>query len=180
MKRLILEYLPPVLQEVRDFRCLMGEYQGIFEELWELEQETEDNFYLETANVRGIVHWETILGIIPREGSTVGERRQMIVARLSQTTPYCWRTFLAFLTALMGTEQAYEASLSGLTLTVWIMPNWRWMRGAVWDLMQWVVPANIEMRLLNVYNTHGQFRALTHGEMRAWTHRKLRSEVDLG
>jgi len=179
MERLMLDYLPQVLREVRDYQCLMGRYQEALSLLWRKEREVEDNFYLETADERGLVHWENILGIAPWPGSSIEERRQVIRARQSQTTPYCLVTFHAFLTALTGRREAYEAELNGLTLTVWLAPTWRWMREAVWDLMRWVVPANIEMRLISVYNTHRQLGAMTHRQMAAMTHKRLRSEVDL-
>ena len=179
MERKMLAYLPNVLREVRDFQCLAGQYQGAFETLWRLERETEDNFYLFTADKRGLVHWEAILGIVPREGASIEERRQVVAARISQTTPYCWRTFLAFLTALVGSEEGYTAQLSELTLTVRLMPAWRGLRDATWTLMRHIVPANIEMHLILMYNAHGGLRAMTHGEMEAFTHERLRSEVEL-
>jgi len=178
MERNMLDYLPHVLREVRDFRCLAGQYQKALETLWQLERATEDNFYLFTADERGLVHWEYILGIVPREGAGIKERRQVIAARISQTTPYCWETFLAFLTALAGSE-GYAAERAELTLTVWLRPAWRSLRDAVWTLMRHIVPANIEMRLILVYNTHGDLRAFTHRKMGAYTHAQLRNEVKL-
>ena len=179
MERLMLEYLPPVLRRVRDFQCLMGAYEGEVSALWGLERETEDNFYLFTADGRGLAHWENILGIVPREESSLAARRQMVAARLGQTTPYDWRAFLAFLTALTGSEKAYRAELSGLRLEVSLGPAWRELWDVVWEMMLYVVPANIEMRVIRVYNTHGGLGAMTHGEMGAYTHRELRAEVEV-
>ena len=175
----VINYLPPVLQQVRDFRCLAGAYQQAFATLWQLEREIEDNFYLETADGRGLAHWETILRITPSPGSSVRERRQIILARQSQTTPHCWETFLRLLTALTGSEAAYQAELDGFRLTVWLKPAWRWMRATMWDLARYMVPANIELRIISVYNTHAGLSAMTHKQLSTRTHTELRNEVDL-
>ena len=179
MERLMIEHLPPVLRRVRDFQCLMGAYEGELSLLWRLERETEDNFYLFTADGRGLAHWENILGIVPREDSDLAVRRQVVAARLGQTTPYDWRTFLVFMTALTGSEEAYTAALSGLTLEVRLKPAWRKLWAAVWEMMLCVVPANVETRVIRVYSTHRDLGAMTHGGMGAYTHRQLRTEVEV-
>ncbi|MCL2843599.1 MAG: YmfQ family protein [Oscillospiraceae bacterium] len=172
----MLDYLPPVLREVRDFRCLMGQMQEVLVELWEQERETEDEYYLWTATERGLSHWETILGVRPRPGSSLEARRQVILARMSQTTPYCWQTLLTLLTALLGSREDFEAEIEGYRLTVWIAPRVRGFYEAVWELLRLVVPANLGVEVVSIYNTHGQLSAMTHRAMRGHTHRQLREE----
>jgi len=177
-ERLMLEYLPPVLREVRDFQCLMGQYQEILEDLWRGAHETEDNFYLDTADKRGLVHWENILGIVSGADSSIEERRRVIAARLGQNTPYGWGAFLAFLTALIGSEAGYTAMLSAFTLTVRLRLIYWEQKGVVRELIQYMVPANLEVHLLLMHNTHGQFGDMIHREMGAYTHIQLKSEVE--
>jgi len=179
MERLMLDDLPPVLQEVRDFQCLMGQYQAVFADLWHRERETEDNFYAGTAGERGLAHWERILGLVPGADRSVEARRQRVLARLAQNTPYDWGAFLAFLTALVGSERGYTAERSEFALIVRLWPL-RWGReGAVWDMIRSVVPANLEVRLVLMHNSHGQIGGMVHGEMGAYTHGQLKSEVEL-
>ena len=179
MERQMRDYLPPVLREVRDFACLTEQYQDSFEELWRAEAETEANFYLETAGERGLSHWEHILDLTPGAENTLEERRQVLRARLGQTTPYCWATLLNFLTALTGSEEAYAAELTGFKLTVWLRPLWRGLEAAVWELVRYMVPANVEIHLSLIFRTHGALAAMTHGELGDHTHEQLRSEVNL-
>ncbi|MCL2562424.1 MAG: YmfQ family protein [Oscillospiraceae bacterium] len=176
MRHLMLDYLPSVLQGVRDFRCLMGQYQIAVDELWQSAGETEDDFYLKTAGERGLAHWENILGIVPETDAVLDERRQVIYARLSQNIPYGWRTLLAFLTALVGSERGFAAEISAFTLTVRLRPLWRERWDVVWDLLRYIVPANVEIHLRTAYNTHGELSTMTHAEMGAYTHEQLRSE----
>ena len=173
----MLEYLPPVLQKVRDFACLMGQYQEAFSELWRLAWEMEDNLYLVTAGEVGILRWERLLEIRPREGATLEERRQIIFSRISQATPYTWRTFLMVLTGVIGDERGFEASISELVLEVRLLPGWRGMEPAVWDLMGWMVPANVETRVVLIFTRHRELSAMTHRQMGAYTHWQLRNEV---
>jgi len=179
MERVMMQYLPNILQEVRDFQCLMGQYQEAFMKLWDQERETEENFYLETADERGLAHWERILAITKRPGSSVQERRQIIFARQSQTTPYNWGSLLTFLTVLLGSSEAYEAKLEGFTLRIVLKPAFRGMRADVWERLRQVVPANIEIVLTVIYNMHRQIGRMTHRELESYTHRQIRSEVSI-
>ena len=177
MDRSMIAYLPPVLQKVRDFACLMEQYQGAFSELWRLAWETEDNLYLATAGEAGVARWERFLGVTPREEATLEERRQILFFRISQTTPYTWRAFLSFMTSLIGEKQGFAASISELRLEVRLFPRWRGMEGAVWELIRWVVPANVEVRLVLVFTSHRELGAMTHRQMGAYSHWQLRNEV---
>jgi len=83
------------------------------------------------------------------------------------------------LTALLGSREAFEAEVSGYVLTVWLSPHVRRLREAVCELLRYVVPANMGMLVISVYNTHRQLGVMTHGAMRAHTHEQLKQEVDL-
>ena len=179
MERMMQEYLPDILREVRDFRCLMGVYQEALSDLRRRERETEDNFYLHTAGEAGLAHWERILGLSPRVGSGMDERRQIIIAAMRQTTPYCRRTLLMFLYALTGDREAFSAELHEFTLTVRLFPRWRGMEAAVWTLLRHMVPANIGIDFIPVFRTHRTLQGWTHGGLSKHTHQQLRNEVDL-
>jgi len=179
MERMMIAHIPHILRDVPDFQCLMGTYQDIFANFWRLERGLEDNFYLHTAEDAGLSHWERILGIVPRVGSSIEERRQIVMARMYQTTPYCFRTLLALLLALTGDPSAFSAELDELTLTVRLFPRFREMEGAVWAMLRQMVPANIALYLILVFRTHGALRPKTHRTLGRHTHHQLRSEVDL-
>lgn len=174
-----MQYLPPVLQEVRDFRCVMGQMQEVVTDLWRRERQAEDEYYLFTATERGLSHWEAILGIRPRERSGLEERRQVILVRMSQVTPYCWQTLIALMTTLLGSREEFEVEIVGYQLTVWLSPRVRRFQEAVWELLRLIVPANLGVEVISIYNTHGQLSAMTHSAMRGYTHWQLRNEEDL-
>ena len=78
-----------------------------------------------------------------------------------------------------GSEEAYEARVSGFSMEVRLLPRWRGLEEAVWELIRWVVPANIEARVVPVFRSHGVLGAMTHRAMGAHTHWQLRNEVEI-
>lgn len=76
------EYIPPVLQRIKEFQ---GIIEGEYPEFEQLDKDREwvlDQAYLTTMGEDRVAEWETILGIIPIEGSSVGDRRDTIIARI--------------------------------------------------------------------------------------------------
>ena len=180
MERNMIDLLPRVLREVRDFQCLMQVYQTVFADLWRLERENEDNFYLQTAGEPGIRHWERILGFIPHAGHNLDDRRQRIAAQIRRTPPYCLNTLLYVLTILSGDETAVTVELNGFTLTLHLLRAWRHLEDAVYHLARQMIPANIALEIILVLslNTHRNLGRRTHRQLGAYTHYQLRNEVD--
>lgn len=180
MERNMIALLPRVLQEVRDFQCLMSVYQTVFADLWRLERKNEDNFYLQTAGEPGIRHWERILGFIPHAGHSLDDRRQRIAAQIRRTPPYCLNTLLYVLSILTGDGAAVTAELSGFTLTLYLRGAWRHLQDAVYHLARQMIPANIALEVVLVLslNTHRDLSRRTHKQLGAYTHYQLRNEAD--
>jgi len=178
MDREMMEYLPPVLRRSRDFACLMGEYQGVFSDLWRLLWGAEEELYVTTAGEIGISRWEGLLGIAPGVGASLEVRRQVVLARTLWQTPYSWFAFLAFLTALTGDRGAFMTRLSGFRLEIALKAAWWDLKEAVWELARQVVPANIEVRLMVWLNRHRDISGRTHGALSEWTHGQIRNEVE--
>lgn len=176
MDRKMLEYIPPVLHDVRDFVCVLGAMEVEFDDIWELEGLQEQELFVDTAQTVGLERWEEILRISPREESTVQERRQIVLARLRQVPPYCFRTFLRLLEGLLGTEGGYTVTLEGLRLTIRLtFPLWGF-ESAVRDMIRYIVPANIETRLVLSMITHRRLGERTHGALGMYTHRRLKEQ----
>lgn len=75
-------YYPTVIQKITEFQAIInGEYPE-FEELKVTQDNVLNNAYLLTMGEDRISEWEQILGIKPLENSTIGDRRDTIVARI--------------------------------------------------------------------------------------------------
>jgi len=155
----------------------MGVYQRGFSGLWHTLWETEDELYLKTAGEAGILRWEQLLGIVPNRAQSLEERRQVILARIGWRIPYNWFAFLEFLTALIGDQNGFAATLTGFQLEITLKPRWRGFQDAVWELVRQIVPANIAVQMVLVYRRHRELFAMTHRELGKYTHRQIRNEV---
>jgi hypothetical protein len=103
LDRPLIEYLPNVLKEVREFQALMfaeqpeifGAYEGIDNAL--------QNEFVVTATEYGIRRWEKILSIIPNPAAESLEfRRTRILLRLQTYLPFTERWLKGKLDELFG------------------------------------------------------------------------------
>jgi len=98
--RPLIEYLPNVLRDVREFQLLTGVEEPELEELWEcLEAALKDQF-LKSLTEYGASRWEKILKIVPEP--TLERRRETIAARLRDRLPFTIRMLGELLTELLG------------------------------------------------------------------------------
>lgn len=81
-KERMIGYYPQVLQAIREFKAIVdGEYPE-FEELDAAKERVINNAYLSTMDEGRIKQWENLLGIKPLANSSLGDRRDTIIARI--------------------------------------------------------------------------------------------------
>lgn len=172
----MIEYLPPFLREYLDFQCLMGQYQTAFAERWAQVKTLEDELYLLTAGHTGLTRWERILGLRHRGHLELEERRREILARLSVQIPYSISALHRFLTVLLGNRDAYTLQLSEWKLEIGIRQKWMRRKGVVLEMLQSVVPANIEICVTPIIAAHESMQEKSHLELKGFTHWQLKNE----
>ena len=84
----MIDYLPPVLRDVREFRVIAGTEQIAFESAWATARNILDNQFIESADELGVSRWERILGITPRGTATLDDRKFVILATIESQLPY--------------------------------------------------------------------------------------------
>jgi len=176
MDRKMLDYIPPVLHDVRDFVCILGAMENEIRDLWAKEERQEGEYFVDSCQGAGLRRWEEILRITPRPDSSVELRRQIVLARLRQVPPYCFRTFRRLLSGLFGTDEGFTVELDGLRLSVRLQVRLWEFEDAVRDMMRYIVPANIETRLILSMMTHGRLGGRTHRMLAAYTHSQLQRQ----
>ena len=176
MDRKMLDYIPPVLHEVRDFECVLGAMEEEIRDLWQKERKQEEEYFIDSCQGAGLQRLEEILHITPRADSSVEMRRQIVLARLRQVPPYCLRTFRRLLSGLFGTNEGFSVELDGLRLGVRLRVSLWEFEDAVRDMMHYIVPANIETRVILSMITHGQLGRQTHRMLAAYTHSQLQRQ----
>ena len=178
MDRNMIEYLPPMLQTIREFKALIDAEQPEASDLWDALDDVLDDQFINDATANGVSRWEKILTIAPKGGSTLPERKLQILARLNEELPYTFAKLKNQLEALCGVD-GYSVVLSNstYTLTVRVGLTAKDSFDAVDNLLDRVIPANILIDVSLEYNTHQTLSALTHAQLAAYTHDELRSEV---
>ena len=73
---------PSVISCIEDFRAILNAEYPEIEDLSSAKDRTLENAYLETMDESRIKNWEKVLGVNPLPNSTIGDRRDVIIARL--------------------------------------------------------------------------------------------------
>ena len=94
METRLISYLPPVLQNIEEFKALYGTEDYEIDDLYAaLEILLKDQFVHE-ATENGIKRWEKILKIIPGASDTLDMRRFEILNRLNINDTYTLKIFV--------------------------------------------------------------------------------------
>jgi hypothetical protein len=176
---MLIEYLPEVIQGVREYKALFGHgEQPEIDNVWKAIDDAFDDQFIASATISGVKRWESILGLHPKGTDTLQNRKFRILSRLNEKLPYTMPMLENMLETLCGAGN-YETDLDhaaySLNVLVGLASN-----SNIEDirrLLDKVCPANIMITLDMKYNRHIDFRPFTHTEMAAKTHYQLRNEV---
>ena len=78
----MIGYYPEVVSAITEFQAIIDAEYPIFEELAKAREQVMADAYLTTMGENRIVQWEQILGITPIKDSSLGDRRDTIIARI--------------------------------------------------------------------------------------------------
>lgn len=177
MDRSLIEYLPQVLREVREYKALMETEQSEIVDLWDaLEGALKDQFITE-ATINGVLRLEKILKIAPKATDSLNDRRFRILARLNEQLPYTFRGLEEKLNALCGVDgYTVELTHGSYTLKVRIELVVKKQFDEVDQLLKRIVPANLIIDIDLRYNQHMTIGDYTHEYLGGFTHYSLRNE----
>lgn len=178
MRKKLNEYLPSILLKTYEFPLLCNTEQREFDRLNTAVDEVLDAQFVSTARERGIARYEKIFGITPMDTDTLDERRFRILTRINEELPYTLPQLRNILETLCGPGN-YSADVAEGTyhLIVKIGLAAKNNFTDVESLLNRVVPQNLIVTLLQLYNTHAELGRFTHSQLAAHTHDQLRNEV---
>ena len=179
MDRMLLDWLPPVLRDVREYKAIFGAQQPETDELWALLDNALDDQSLSTMTTFGVARWEAVLGLSPANTDTLELRRFAVAARLCERAPYTMRTLRLQLSAWCGGGFEVRMAPGSFEIFVIVHPD---IKGSIREIEKWlrrILPANMALRLSLKYNEHGRFAGATYGWMAGFTHHQLRNEENL-
>lgn len=178
MDRRIMDYLPPILQPVRELRAICAGQQTVLEDVWAAVEAALDDQFVVDARESGIARREKILGITPKGTDTLEDRRFRVKARINERLPFTLPALRQQMADLCGPD-GYSVSIGRGTylLTVRVALTAKSNFDDVGALLKRVAPANIVIDLELKYNQNMTLAGFTHGQLAAWTHDQLRNEV---
>lgn len=178
MERQLINYLPDVVRDYREFQGITAGQQPEFEQAWDAADQVMNNQFILTADDLGLSRWETILGIIPKATDSLDDRRFRVLSRLNEELPYTLPQLRNILETLCGAGN-YTATIEDETyiLIVKIGLAAKNNYSDVESLLDRVTPQNLIVNLSQLYNTHAELGRFTHAQLAAYTHTELRNEV---
>lgn len=177
MDRLLIDYLPPYMQEYREMSRIMTAEQPEFELAWVAGENALADPFVWDATENGVKRMESIIGLTPMDTDTLEERKFRIIAYINQSLPYTYRRLEQALTNLCGDDYEIDLDADKYRIEIKLGLSNRNNFQAVKDVLYKMIPANLEQYVTIKYNRHEMFKPKTHGEMAAYTHYQLRNEV---
>lgn len=178
LDRNMIDYLPPVLQEVREMKALMNTEQVEFENSWTASENVLKNLFIDDMDLSGVQRWESILRITPKATESLSDRRFMITTRLIEDLPYTMKKLIQQLEKLCG-EDGYTLMVdsSGYSLIIKIALTSKNQFDSVQTMVERMIPANMIVDLDLLYNQYITLALFTHATLANHTHKQLRDSI---
>jgi hypothetical protein len=174
----IIDYLPGVLKEVREFKAINTAENPELSSLWDAIEDVFSDQFVNDATENGVKRWESSLEISPKGTDALDVRKFRIISRLNEQLPYTYAKLKQQLETLCG-ESGYSIALlnNEYKLIVRVELSVRGKFTEVGSLLNRTVPANLVIDLSLMYNQHSAFSNFTHSQLSNYTHYLLRNEV---
>ncbi|MBU5331406.1 YmfQ family protein [Anaerocolumna aminovalerica] len=172
-----LNYLPPILQEIKEFKIITTCNDSENTELNIcIDNLYKDQFIITTETA--IKRYESMLGIIPKGTDTLEDRRFRVLAIYNKQLPYTKTVLEQNLTTFCG-EDGYKLIMdyANNVLTVKIALTAKSMFDTVKNYLEGVIPMNLTIDLSLLYNQWMMFEQYTWEHLEQYTWEQLREEV---
>lgn len=163
MDRRLIDYLPPVLREIEEFKAINGAIQPEIEKAWAELGRLINNQFLSTADENGVMRWEKELHVLPKGTDALEARKARIKAMWNRELPYTFKWLKNWLAGLCGSE-GHSESVSDYTIDVQLdynaLPQANELAREILEMIGTVRPANMLLRLTAALQSSG---VITHG-----------------
>lgn len=174
----LIDYLPPVLQDIGEYVQLTNAEQTQFDAVDTALGGVADDLFLSTLTENGASRWEDILNITAKGTDTLTVRRFRIFAKMNEQTPYTITSLKEKLQNLCGSDGYSVVLVPGdYSLTVKVALTAKKYFDEVEALLERIVPANLVVSLALLYNQHSTLAAFTHAQLKEYSHYQIRNEV---
>lgn len=165
MDRQLIDYLPPVLREIEEFKAINSAIQPEIERGWAELGRLMNNQFLTTADESGVVRWEKELHILPKDTDTLEARKTRIKAMWNRELPYTFKWLKSWLAGLCGTE-GHSESVSDYIIDVQLdyntLPQANELAREILEMIGTARSANMLLRLTAALRSSG---VIAHGAL---------------
>lgn len=177
-KKVILSnYLHPFLNGLREFREIQKAETPEIEALLEAIDKTLNNMSIKTADEDGIARFEKLLSIYPSDGDSLETRRFRVQTKWNDQLPYTEKELRGRLESLCGKDgYSLDISYPDYTMVVKVALTNKEILPLVEELLENLVPCNMEVTLTLKYNTYNWLKEYTHGQLSVYTYDELRNK----
>lgn len=153
MDRKLINYLPEVLRNFREFREVFETEEPELLKVQEELLKVLNDLFIEDATERGIKRWEKILKITPKATEGLKDRKFRIISYITRKLPFTLRTLEQMLETLCG-KNNYEIELHHNDYEIEVRINLADNNNImdVLSLLEIIVPANL-IKILKPYLT---------------------------
>lgn len=153
MNRKLINYLPEVLRNFREFREVFETEETELLKVQEEFLKVLNDLFVEDATERGVKRWEKILKITPKATEGLKDRKFRIISYITRKLPFTLRTLEQMLETLCG-KNNYEIELHHNDYEIEVRINLADNNNImdVLSLLEIVVPANL-IQILKSYLT---------------------------
>lgn len=176
-KMTYLNYLPEMLRNTKEFQGIAQiEDTILLQEALAKERLLQDQWIL-TASKEGLLRRAKMLGIAEKQGETLEALRQRVLFRWNGRCPYTYTTLLEWLDGLCG-EGNYTETLSypQYTLEIVLELRKKELQKEIYDVVRYMIPANMILKVLIRYNQYGSIRKISYGRLRKWSYGEIKEE----
>lgn len=104
MDRKLIDYLPPVLHDIVEFKEITEVQQSEIKKAWDALEFVLNNQFIDTASAEGIAVWEKELGILSSSAEPFYVRKERIKSRWLNQEAYTLKTLISRLNILCGED----------------------------------------------------------------------------
>jgi hypothetical protein len=158
MDRKLINYLPPVLREVLDFRAINGACEPEISGAWDALDQVLANQFLDTADESGVRVWEKELQIYPKDTDTMEVRKARIKALWNMELPYTTPWLKNWLTSICG-PQGHEETIADYTISIQldytVLPDADILSAEILEMLLKIRPANMRLLMTSFLQSYG-------------------------
>lgn len=156
---ILLEHLPNVLKEIKDYQEISKIESPRINKMWEIIDRIIQNQFAETADEEAIKRYEKILGLTYEANASLEDRRFAVLAKYKTLRPYTFLRLNEILVDLIG-EEDFELTrdVAQKTLSIRLMLPSDFQYAVIEKLLDAIVPANMIIKIYKMFVSFGVTR----------------------